>query len=168
MKNFYLFLMLTILSLSLSAQNSVKFRIKNAGLTVPGYFGSFKPLVSWDKSNPTAARFIGTVDVNSVNTSNSARDKHLKSTDFFDVAKYPSMKFESTSVSSVSSDRIKITGKLTIKDVTKTVTFDTKVTTSGSKTIFSATLLINRLEYNIGTSSWTLANDLYIDLNIEK
>jgi polyisoprenoid-binding protein YceI len=92
----------------------------------------------------------------------------LKASDFFDVAKYPSMKFESTSVTSVSSDRIKITGKLTIKDVTKTVTFDTKVSKSGSKTIFESTLLINRLDYNVGTSSWTLANDLYIDLHIEK
>jgi polyisoprenoid-binding protein YceI len=150
------------------AQNAVKFRIKNAGFTVPGYFSSFKPYVSWDKANPSAAKFSGTVDVNTVNTSNSARDKHLKATDFFDVAKYPSMKFESTSVTSVSSDRINITGKLTIKNVTKTVTFDTKVSKSGSKTIFESTLLINRLDYNVGASSWTLANDLYIDLHIEK
>ena len=150
------------------AQNSVKFRIKNAGFTVPGYFSSFKAYVTWDKSNPSAAKFSGTVDVNTVNTANSARDKHLKSADFFDVATYQSMKFESTSVSSVSSDRIKITGKLTIKNVTKTVTFDTKVSSSGSKTMFDSSLLINRLDYNVGTSSWTLANDLYIDLHIEK
>jgi polyisoprenoid-binding protein YceI len=150
------------------AQNSVKFRIKNAGFTVPGYFSSFKAYVTWDKSNPTAAKFSGTVDVNTVNTANSARDKHLKSADFFDVVSYPSMKFESTSVTSVSSDRIKITGKLTMKNVSKTVTFDTKVSTSGSKTFFDTSLLINRLDYNIGTSSWTLANDLYIDLHIEK
>jgi polyisoprenoid-binding protein YceI len=71
-------------------------------------------------------------------------------------------------VTSVSSDRIKITGKLTMKNVSKTVTFDTKVSTSGSKTFFDSSLLINRLDYNIGTSSWTLANDLYIDLHIEK
>jgi polyisoprenoid-binding protein YceI len=168
MKKVLLFFCLLALGFTSNAQNAVKFRIKNAGFTVPGYFSSFKPYVSWDKSNPSAAKFSGTVDVNTVNTSNSARDKHLKASDFFDVAKYPSMKFESTSVTSVSSDRIKITGKLTIKDVTKTVTFDTKVSKSGSKTIFESTLLINRLDYNVGTSSWTLANDLYIDLHIEK
>jgi polyisoprenoid-binding protein YceI len=157
-----------MLSLSLSAQNSVKFRIKNAGFTVPGYFSSFQPYVTWNKSNPSTAKFSGTVDVNTINTANSARDKHLKSADFFDVATYQNMKFESTSVTSVSAERIKITGKLTIKNVTKTVTFDTKVSTSGSKTIFDTSLLINRLDYNVGTSSWTLANDLYIDLHIEK
>jgi polyisoprenoid-binding protein YceI len=150
------------------AQNSIKFRIKNAGFTVPGYFSSFKPLVSWDKDNASKCKFIGTVVVSSINTANTARDNHLKKEDFFDVAKYPNMKFESTSVTLVSANLAKITGKLTIKDVTKTVTFDTKVTYSGSKVSFDTSLLINRLDYNVGTSSWTLANDLYIDLHIEK
>jgi polyisoprenoid-binding protein YceI len=168
MKKIIFLLILLASSNFIIAQNSVKFRIKNAGFTVPGYFSSFKPYVIWDKSNPSAAKFSGTVDVNTINTANTARDKHLKSADFFDVATYQSMKFESTSVTSVSAERIKITGKLTIKNVTKTVTFDTKVSTSGSKTMFDTSLLINRLDYNIGTSSWTLANDLYIDLHIEK
>jgi polyisoprenoid-binding protein YceI len=78
------------------------------------------------------------------------------------------MKFESSSVTMVSANLAKITGKLTIKDVTKTVTFETRVTYSGSKIAFDSSLLINRLDYNVGTSSWTLANDLYIDLHIEK
>ncbi len=168
MKSLLLFLITVSFCVTSNAQNSVKFRIKNAGFTVPGYFSSFKAYVTWDKSNPAAAKFSGTVDVNTVNTANNARDKHLKSADFFDVASYPSMKFESTSVTSVSSDRIKITGKLTMKNVSKTVTFDTKVSSSGSKTFFDSSLLINRIDYNIGTSSWTLANDLYIDLHIEK
>lgn len=168
MKNLLLFLCLIALSFNSIAQNSIKFRIKNAGMTTNGYFGSFKPLVNWDKDNPSKCKFIGTVNVSSINTASAARDKHLKNADFFDVAKYPNMKFESTSVTMVSANLAKITGKLTIKDVTKTVTFETRVTYSGSKVSFDTSLLINRLDYNVGTSSWTLANDLYIDLHIEK
>jgi polyisoprenoid-binding protein YceI len=168
MKNFLFLLLFTAVSLAASAQNSVKFRIKNAGLTVPGYFSVFKPMVSWDKSNPSKSIFVGEVQVSSVNTNNKARDKHLKTADFFDVEKFPIMKFESTSVSAISASKIKITGKLTIKDVTKTVSFDTDISEMNGKTVFKSSLLINRLDYKVGASSWTLSNDLYIDLNIEK
>lgn len=162
-----LFAML-LFSVAVQAQNSIKFRIKNAGMTVPGYFGSFKPAVSYDKANPANSKFICTVDVSSINTNNSGRDKHLKNKDFFDVEKYPTMKFESTSVSAVSASKINVTGNLTIKNVTKKVTFETTVSEQGGKTIFKSTLLINRINYSVGTQSWTLADDLYIDLNIEK
>jgi polyisoprenoid-binding protein YceI len=168
MKNTLSLIFLALICNFAIAQNSIKFRIKNAGMTTNGYFGSFKPLVNWDKDNPSKCKFIGTVDVSSINTASAARDKHLKNADFFDVAKYPNMKFESSSVTMVSANLAKITGKLTIKDVTKTVTFETRVTYSGSKIAFDSSLLINRLDYNVGTSSWTLANDLYIDLHIEK
>ena len=168
LKKVLLFFCLLALGFTSNAQNAVKFRIKNAGFTVPGYFSSFKPYVSWDKSNPSAAKFSGTVDVNTVNTSNSARDKHLKASDFFDVAKYPSMKFESTSVTSVSSDRIKITGKLTIKDVTKKVKFD--VTYNGQAKSpwgqtaagFKATSSINRFDYGLTWSKALEAGGLLV------
>jgi polyisoprenoid-binding protein YceI len=168
MKNLFLLFILLTIALNSQAQNSVKFRIKNAGLTVPGYFSVFKPMVSWDKSNPSKSIFVGEVQVSSVNTNNKARDKHLKTADFFDVEKFPIMKFESTSVSAISASKIKITGKLTIKDVTKTVSFDTDISEMNGKTVFKSSLLINRLDYKVGASSWTLSNDLYIDLNIEK
>ena len=168
MQKFIILNILLALALTVSAQNSVKFRIKNAGFTVPGYFSSFKPYVTWDKENPSNSKFIGIVDVSSINTNNNARDKHLRNQDFFDVAKYPEMKFESTSVTKVSPSKIRIDGKLTIKNITKTVTFNADVIENTNKTIFKTTLKINRLDYKVGESSWTLANDLFIDLNIEK
>jgi len=157
-----------LFSVAMQAQNSIKFRIKNGGFTVPGSFSSFKPYVTYDKANPSSSKFSCTVDISSINTNNSGRDKHLKNKDFFDAEKYPTMKFESTSVAVVSASKINITGNLTIKDVTKKVTFETAVSEKGGKTIFSSTLLLNRINYNVGEASWTLANDLNIDLNIEK
>jgi len=155
-------------STALSAQSTVKFRIKNAGFTTYGSFSGFSLDVNYDEAIPRRSKFNGTVKVTTVDTKNSARDKHLRKDDFFDVAKYPEMKFSSTAVSKVSSTKLKVAGKLTIKNVTKDVVFDVKVGKKGTKTTFSSTLKINRLDYKVGTSSWVLANDLYIDLYVEK
>lgn len=67
-----------------------------------------------------------TIDVNSVITDDADREKHLKSPDFFDVEKFPKMTFVSTSVSG-TENKLKIKGKLTIKDVTKEVVLDGKI-----------------------------------------
>ena len=67
-----------------------------------------------------------TIDINSVNTEDPDRDKHLKSADFFDVEKFPKMTFVSTAISG-TENKLKITGNLTIKGVTKSVVLDGKI-----------------------------------------
>src|SRR5690554_1092280 len=74
--------------------------------------------------NAEQARIFFNVDVASVNTGVKMRDDHLRSADFFEVEKFPSMSFESTSIEKVSDNKYKLNGKLQIKDVTKDVTFD--------------------------------------------
>ncbi len=71
-------------------------------------------------------KITANIDINSVNTDDVERDKHLKAADFFDAEKFPKMTFESTSVSGTEK-ALKIKGKLTIKNVTKEVTLDGKV-----------------------------------------
>lgn len=79
-----------------------------------------------ETSNPefTDARINFTVDVNSVNTDNEMRDKHLKGDDFFNAEKYPKMTFKSTSMKKVSDKKYVLEGDLTIRDITKRVKFD--------------------------------------------
>ena len=67
-----------------------------------------------------------TIDINSVNTDDLDRDKHLKSSDFFDAEKFPKMSFVSTSITG-TENKLKISGNLTIKDVTKSVVLDGKI-----------------------------------------
>ena len=150
------------------AQSTIKFRIKNAGFTVSGFFSGFNLDVKYDKNQIANSKFNGTVKVESINSGNSSRDNHLKKSDFFDVAKYPTMKFESTSISTAGSGKITVTGNLTIKNITKKVSFETTVGSKSGKTTFSSSLLINRIDFGVGESSWTLANELYIDLYVEK
>jgi len=88
--------------------------------TVKGNFGKTTGTVKLDPADPSKSSVEATIDIGSVNTRNEERDKHLRSPDFFDVAKYPTMTFKSTKVEK-AGDGLKVTGDLTIKAVTKPV-----------------------------------------------
>lgn len=154
----------------------VTFSIKHMGISfVDGNFTKFSGTLIAAKEDLSDAKINFNVEVNSVNTTVEMRDKHLRSADFFDVEKYPNMKFESTSFKKISGNRYELRGKLTIKDVTKDVKF--AVTYGGTakdqrgtvKVGFSATATINRLDYNINydPTGAALAKDVEIKLNLE-
>ncbi len=88
---------------------------------VRGQFGSFEGSAHIDTANPTASKVDLSIDVASVDTRSSDRDGHVRSADFFDVEKFPTMTFTSTAVVR-DGDEWSITGDLTIKDVTRPVT----------------------------------------------
>jgi len=75
-------------------------------------------------NDPTTAKVSVTIDAASVNTREPKRDDHLRSADFFDVAKFPTLTFVSRKIESGGEGRLKVTGDLTIHGVTKEVTFD--------------------------------------------
>jgi len=168
MKQLWLSLSLLFMLSSLTAQSSITFKIKNAGFTVPGSFSAFKTEIKYDKKVPRQSYFNGSVKVKSIDTDNKARDKHLRNEDFFEVDTYPEMSFQSTAVSEVSANRLKIAGNLKIKNVSKKVVFDVKVSEKNGKTVFDTELEINRRDFEVGGSSWTLANKLTLFLHIEQ
>lgn len=91
---------------------------------VEGQFKSFDITLIASKEDFSDAVITLTADVNSINTDNEKRDAHLKSPDFFDVAKYNTLSFKSKSFTQVSGKNYKLTGDLTIHGVTRTVTLD--------------------------------------------
>lgn len=124
------------------------------------------------KPNFSDAKINFTVDVNSVNTGNDMRDKHLKSEEFFGAEKYSQMKFQSTSFTSDGGNKYKLAGNLTIKDVTKPVVFD--VTYGGTanamgktKCGFKAKTTINRFDYNLKWNKATEAGGLVVSKNAD-
>ncbi len=138
------------------AHTSVNFKVKHSGITfVNGKFEKFDGGIIGDLNNIEQARVFFNVNTASINTSVPMRDDHLRSGDFFDVEKYPSMTFESTSIQKDADNKYKLNGKLQIKDVTKDVTFDVKYGgvvkgEDGSETVgFIAKNTIDRLEYNV-------------------
>ena len=105
-----------------TGHTSVGFVARHMGLSkVRGQFTSFRGEIEGDPSDITTAKARFEVDLASVDTGNADRDAHLKSADFFDVEKYPTMTFVSRSVTK-NGDHHLVEGDLTIKGVTKPVT----------------------------------------------
>jgi polyisoprenoid-binding protein YceI len=107
-----------------SAHTSAQFAVRHLMVTtVRGHLGTVTGTVNIDESDLTKSSVEATIDVTGINTRDAKRDEHLRSADFFDVAKYPTITFKSKKVEK-AGDKYKVTGDLTIKDVTKAVGLD--------------------------------------------
>src|SRR6187549_3298073 len=105
--------------------SSIGFTIRHFVSKVPGSFSKVNGTITIDRENLEKSSVETVIDINSVNTSNEKRDAHLKSPDFFDVAKYATSTFKSTSWKKTGEDTFDITGDLTIHGVTKEVVLQT-------------------------------------------
>jgi polyisoprenoid-binding protein YceI len=117
-----------------SDHSNFQFKIRHLTVSnVKGAFSKAKGTVTIDSQNPADLKVDLTIDAASVDTNHAKRDEHLRSPDFFDVAKYPAITFISKRVIKNGADRIKVTGDLTIRGVTKEVTIDVEGPTSEVK-----------------------------------
>ena len=104
------------------AHSSAHFKVRHLMIAnVRGEFSKVSGTVKFDPSNPAASSIAAEIDVNSINTREPDRDKHLKSADFFDAANYPTMKFQSKTVAADGPQGYKVTGDLTIRGTTREV-----------------------------------------------
>jgi polyisoprenoid-binding protein YceI len=104
---------------------SINFRIKHLGFSwLTGRFDKFSGNFSYDKTAPEAAKVKVEIDTASLNSNHAERDKHIKSADFLDAAKFPKATFESTSVKANGEGKATITGRLTLHGVTKDVVIE--------------------------------------------
>lgn len=105
-------------------QTQVSFQIRRVPVSyVRGSFSGITGTVVWDEANPSKSSVEVTIPTASISTNNSVRDSDLKSSNFFDVAKFPTMVFKSTSVSG-SAGHLRVSGNLTLGGVTKEVRLD--------------------------------------------
>ena len=138
-----------------TAHSRLGFVARHAMVTkVRGQFGAFEGTASIDTSTPANSKIDLTVDVTSVDTGNGDRDGHLKSGDFFDTETYPSIRFVSTDVTRDGADWA-ITGDLTIKDQTKSVTIPFEQTGSAidpfgnTRVGFEGETTVNRKDFGL-------------------
>jgi polyisoprenoid-binding protein YceI len=101
--------------------SSVAFSVRHFVSKVPGSFTKFAGTITVDRANLENSSVQATIDIGSISTANDKREAHLKTPDFFDVAKFPSMTFKSKAWKKTGDDTFDVTGDLTIKDVTKEV-----------------------------------------------
>ncbi|WP_224248049.1 YceI family protein [Hyalangium gracile] len=141
-----------------TSHSSANFTIKHMMVSnVKGNFSNVTGTVNVDDKDITKSTVEATIDATTINTNDAKRDGHLKSPDFFDVAKYPTITFKSKKVEKAGDNKLKVTGDLSMHGVTKEVVLDVDGPTKEVKNPFSgtptagltATTKINRKDYGL-------------------
>jgi polyisoprenoid-binding protein YceI len=158
------------------AHSSIGFAVKHLGVsTVRGTLTGIKGTVVLDDKDIARSSVEAVVDATTVNTNVEARDKHLKSPDFFNVAQYPTLTFKSTKLVSANG-KTQLIGDLTLAGVTRSVTLDLDGPAppqkgQGGKIIsgFSATGTLSRSNFNFGTKfgSPMLSDEVKFTIDVE-
>jgi polyisoprenoid-binding protein YceI len=139
---------------------------------VEGSFKGYDGMMENTKADYSDAKINFSADVSTISTDNENRDKHLKSDDFFNAEKFPKITFVSSSFQPLGDNKYKLTGSLTIRDVTKTVTFDVKYGGSvnamgGTHIGFKAKTTINRFDYNLKWDKTTEAGGMVVGKDVD-
>jgi polyisoprenoid-binding protein YceI len=156
----------------------VGFRIRHWLTKVDGRFRDFDGHIWLDRAKPQDSKVDVTIQAASIDTGTEDRDKHLRSADFFDVEKYPTITFASTKVVPKGKDLYEVTGDLTLHGVTKTMTIPVRHTGflnlgKQEKAGFELTIPINRKDFGIGwnrsadTGGVMLGDDVEINVQVE-
>lgn len=145
-----------------TAHSHAQFKVRHMMIAnVRGEFSTVTGSISYHPSNPSASTVQATIDTSTINTRDAQRDTHLKSGDFFDVARYPTITFESISVTASGPANFEVTGSLSIHGVTQTVALKVEDLTPEHKDPWgnmrrgaTAKTKINRKDYGL---EWNVA-----------
>jgi polyisoprenoid-binding protein YceI len=127
---------------------------------VRGTFGEFEGSAHLDFTDPTKSSVTVKIKAASIDTGNADRDTHLRSNDFFDMEEHPEITFQSTAVQTVSGNTYRVTGDLTIRGITKPITFETELAGpvvdpwGNTRVGLSGSLTVNRKDWGV---SWNMA-----------
>ena len=142
--------------------SQIGFSVKHLMITnVHGRFTDYESVLSWNPTSPEKSKFEVTIQTKSINTEVEKRDEHLKGADFFDVEKFPTIKFISKKMTKKGKNFL-VTGDLTIKEITKTVSIPfsalgpVKDPWGNVKVAFEGEFKINRKDYGL---SWNKTLD---------
>lgn len=186
MRRFWFILVATILS-SISAiaevetfqidprHSAAQFAVRHLGIsTVRGVFRKVSGTVQYDLSDPSKTVIDVSIDAASIDTRVDLRDKDLRSLDFFDVEKYPTITFKSSHVETQGKGKMKIAGDLTIHGVTKEVVLQVdgpngpiKDPHGNRRMGASATTQIRRKDFGVNGTPDTVADDVLITIDVE-
>lgn len=163
-----------------AAHSEITFKVKHLMITnVTGNFTNFNASLTTTKEDFSDAEITFEAATNSINTNNEQRDAHLKSDDFFNAAQFPKLSFKSTSFKKVDGSEYKLSGDLTIRDITKNVSlsvdFGGVITDpwGNVKAGFEATGKINRKDFNLKWDAFTeaggavVSDEIKLQLHIE-
>lgn len=139
-----------------AAHSIAEFAVKHMMVsTVKGRFGAIDGTLSLDEAHPNRSSVAATIAVASIDTGQPQRDEHLRSDDFFGAAQFPTIAFHSTHIERTGDDQWRVTGNLTIRDITRPVTLTTEYegqlrdAYGKQRTAFTATTELSRKEFGL-------------------
>ena len=158
-----------------NAHSSANFTVKHMGIsTVHGRFTEVTGTVLFNPQDVTKSSVKAVIRAASVTTDNAMRDKHLNSPEFFDTAKFPEIRFESTAIRALGGDKYVAVGNLTIRDKTHSVEIpftlaQGKGMQGEARLGIEGNLTINRFDYDVSYDSTGVAisKEVKIDLSVE-
>jgi polyisoprenoid-binding protein YceI len=157
-----------------TTHSEVQFKVKHLVIsTVSGHFQKFEGSLEANEADFSDAKIKFSADVNSIDTNNEQRDGHLKSDDFFNAEKFPSLTFVSKELKKEGLNNYKLIGDFTIRDITKTITLETEYTGlaidpwGNTKIGFEVTGKINRLDYDLKWNALTEAGGAVVSSEIK-
>ncbi|MFW2096072.1 MULTISPECIES: YceI family protein [unclassified Acinetobacter] len=137
-------------------------------------FSDIQGTISVDNAKPADSSVNVTIPLASLNTNVAALDEHLKKADFFDAEKYPNITFKSTKVQALGKNKYKITGNLTVKDVTKPVILDAVLNKQGEHPMtkaqsigFNATTSFDRSAFGVGAYVPNVGDKITVNITTE-
>ena len=155
------------------AHSQVGFRVRHLGIsTVTGSFPTFEGQLAFDASEPEGGMVSVTIDASSIDTGTAARDEHLRSPDFFNVAEFPEVRFRSTSVET-HDEGLTVRGDLMIRGVTRPVVLKAEYRGSAvdpwgnSRVAFAASTKINRKDFGLTWNKALEAGGLLVGEEVE-
>ncbi|HET9467619.1 MAG TPA: YceI family protein [Vicinamibacterales bacterium] len=161
------------------SHSEVAFQVRHLLSKVRGRFAEFGGTIQFDEAHPQDSRVNVTIQAASIDTAEGDRDKHLRSADFFDVDKYPTLHFESTSVTPRGGNTYDVEGQLTIHGVTRQVVLPASFLGSAqdpwgnTKFAFEAELTLNRKDFGLTwnaaleTGGFLVGDEVRVSLSIQ-
>jgi polyisoprenoid-binding protein YceI len=157
------------------AHTATQFAVKHLLIsTVRGQFKGITGTVVWDDQDVTKSSVNVTIDATTIDTGTAPRDADLKSPNYFDVAKYPTLTFKSTKIEQAGAGKLKVTGDLTIHGVTKSVVLDVDGPTGSIKdpwgntrAAIGATTKVNRQDFGVSGGAGAVGDEISITIDME-
>lgn len=157
-----------------STHSQVGFKIRHFVAKTAGRFTDFEGTITVDPKDMGKSSVQMSLKAASINTDNADRDAHLRKADFFDVEKFPTITFKSTSVKEVTKGRLEVTGDLTMHGVTRSITFP--IASLGAQAgprggvvagFGDGLLKLNRHDFGISYGKGVLGDEVEISLDVE-
>ena len=162
-----LFLLTAVFALTLVQgwQPTDKYNISFSSNDAGGIFKKFSGNIVFDEQNTTASVFDVTIDVNSINTGNGLQNKHAKSDEWFDAAKYPVIRYVSKKITKTATG-YQVTGDMDMHGVKKELTIPFTFRKNGNSGEFKGSFSVNRSDFHIGKPGGEVAESIKVDITV--